>query len=207
MVPAVQVAKELGLDAKTDVPAKRAWPLDFAAVTDHSEYLGAVAQIDIPGSAFSKSALGQKLSSGGLRAFYAAAAAIVEGGANNESTPDLKAAALAADGWNVEMRAANAYYAPGVFTTFLAYEWTATPGNGIHMHRNVIFNSAAVPPPSRQSIPTSQKISGHFLLASASAASTCWRSRTTAISATAATLTGPCRTAKPSTLRTRSNVR
>ena len=147
MVPAVQVAKEQGLDAKTDVPAKRAWPLDFAAVTDHSEYLGAVAQIDIPGSAFSKSALGQKLSSGGLKAFYAAAAAIVEGGANNESTPDLKAAALAADGWNVEMRAANANYEPGVFTTFLAYEWTATPGNGIHMHRNVIFNSATAPAP------------------------------------------------------------
>ncbi|HVY90555.1 MAG TPA: DUF3604 domain-containing protein, partial [Hyphomonadaceae bacterium] len=65
----------------------------------------------------------------------------------NENTPDLKAAAVAADGWNVEMRAANANYQPGKFTTFLAYEWTATPGKGIHMHRNVIFNADNTPPP------------------------------------------------------------
>lgn len=147
MVPAVQVAREQGLDPRADVPARRAWPLDFAAVTDHSEYLGAVAQLDIPDSAFSRSPLGKLLSSGGPRAFFTAVAAIVEGGADNESTPDLKAAAVAADGWNVEMRAANANYQPGVFTTFVAYEWSAGPGNGAHMHRNVIFNADAAPPP------------------------------------------------------------
>ncbi len=132
--------------ATADVPAKRAWPLDFAAVTDHSEYLGAVAQIDIADSAFSKSKLGRQLESGGRRAFFTAAAAIVEG-ENNDATPDLQAAAVAADGWNVEMRAANANYTPGVFTTFVAYEWTATPGHGVHMHRNVIFNSDTAPTP------------------------------------------------------------
>src|SRR5262249_30579880 len=132
MVPAAQVAQEQGMDAKADVPAKRAWPLDFAAVTDHSEYLGAIAPIDIPHSPFSKSPLGQQLRSGGRRAFNQAAGAIIEGGAQNANTADLKAAAIAADGWNVEMRAANANYRPGVFTTFVAYEWTATPGNGIH---------------------------------------------------------------------------
>jgi len=147
MVPAAQAAAEQGMDGKADVPAKRAWPLDFAAVTDHSEYLGAVAQLDVPDSAFSKSALGQQLRTGGRRAFFAAAGAIIEGGANNASTPDLKAAAVAADGWNVEMRAANANNQPGKFTTFVAYEWTATPGNGVHMHRNVIFNAPSAPPP------------------------------------------------------------
>ncbi|MBI1360301.1 MAG: DUF3604 domain-containing protein [Alphaproteobacteria bacterium] len=146
MVPAVQVQREQGMNGQADVPAKRAWPLDFAAVTDHSEYLGAVAQLDVPGSAFSKSQLGRQLQAGGRRAFYTAAAAIVEG-ENNEATPDLKQAAAAADGWNVEMRAANANYAPGVFTTFVAYEWTATPGHGVHMHRNVIFNSDTAPTP------------------------------------------------------------
>jgi len=146
MVPAVQLAKEQGIAGTADVPARRAWPLDFTAVTDHSEYLGAVAQLDNPNSSFSKSAFGQELKAGGRAAFFRAAAAIVEG-ENSAVTPDLKAAAAAADGWNVEMKAANANYIPGKFTTFVAYEWTATPGDGIHMHRNVIFNADHAPPP------------------------------------------------------------
>src|SRR5690349_13215950 len=32
MVPGVQVEQEQGMDGKNDVPATRAWPLDFAAV-------------------------------------------------------------------------------------------------------------------------------------------------------------------------------
>lgn len=144
-VPAVQLQQEQGMSGG-DVQAKRAWPLDFAAVTDHSEYLGAVAQLDVADSAFSKSPLGQQLKTGGRGAFNTAAAAVIEGGADNANTPDLKAAAVAADGWNVEKRAANANNQPGKFTTFIAYEWTATPGKGIHMHRNVIFGSDDAPP-------------------------------------------------------------
>ncbi|HVY89687.1 MAG TPA: DUF3604 domain-containing protein, partial [Hyphomonadaceae bacterium] len=75
MVPGVQVQQEQGMDGKSDVPAKRAWPLDFAAVTDHSEYLGAVAQLDLPDSSFSKSRLGQQLKTGGRQAFNRAAGA------------------------------------------------------------------------------------------------------------------------------------
>src|SRR6185437_6857584 len=40
MVPASQVNAEQGLKEDHDVPAKRAWPLDFMAVTDHSEFMG-----------------------------------------------------------------------------------------------------------------------------------------------------------------------
>ncbi|HZZ68091.1 MAG TPA: DUF3604 domain-containing protein [Phenylobacterium sp.] len=146
MVPAAQVQKEQGLTPSgAYVAAKRAWPLDFTAVTDHSEYLGAMTQLDDPNSAFSKSDIGRELSAGGQRAFFRAAT-IVEG-AKTAATPDIKAAAEAADGWNVEMKAANANYEPGKFTTFVAYEWTASPGQGIHMHRNVIFDADHAPAP------------------------------------------------------------
>src|SRR6185437_3011564 len=36
-VPASQLGLEQGIDSGKDVQAKRAWPLDFMAVTDHSE--------------------------------------------------------------------------------------------------------------------------------------------------------------------------
>lgn len=146
MVPAAQVAKEQGLQPTgAYVPARRAWPLDFTAVTDHSEYLGAMTQLDDPNSAFSKSAVGKELSSGGQQAFFKAGAAVT--GASSEAAPEMKAAAEAANGWEVEMKAANANYQPGKFTTFVAYEWTSSPGRGIHMHRNVIFNSDRTPNP------------------------------------------------------------
>ena len=151
MVPAVQVAREGHTNPATDVPARRAWPLDFTAVTDHSEYLGAMTQLDDPNSAFSKSPLGKALAGHhGRGAFLAAADALLgEGGgaAIPTARDDAKAAATAADGWNVEMKAANDNYEPGKFTTFIAYEWTASPGHGIHMHRNVIFDADHAPAP------------------------------------------------------------
>ncbi|MEQ1782349.1 MAG: DUF3604 domain-containing protein [Hyphomonadaceae bacterium] len=147
MVPAYQLQREQGINGTADLPARRAWPLDFAAVTDHAEYLGAVAQIDIPGSDFSKSELGQELAAGGRPAFFKAAAAIVEGDGDPETTTDLKAAELKADAWEHAKQAANKHNKPGVFTTFIGYEWTATPGRGVHMHRNVLFNGDDAPKP------------------------------------------------------------
>ncbi len=145
MVPAAQALTEQGITASGPIPVKRGWPLDFAAVTDHSEYLGAVAQLEDPNSPFSKSKIGQLLRQGGRQAFFTAGEAVR--GVNNEYSGDLRAAAQAADGWNVEMRAANANYQPGKFTTLIGYEWTSTPGRGVHTHRNVIFAGDSAPTP------------------------------------------------------------
>ena len=43
-----------------------------------------------------------------------------------------------------DLRAAEAHYEPGVFTTFIAFEWTSAPNAG-NMHRNVIFRDNTVP--------------------------------------------------------------
>jgi hypothetical protein len=145
MVPGVQVEVEQGLPSTGDVPAKRPWPLDFAAVTDHSEYLGGLRQLDDPASAFSHTSTGAQLRAAGRRGFV-----IGEGwvyGGPSYDAQEMAAAASAGNGWNTEMAAANANYQPGKFTTFVAYEWTANPGFGIHMHRNVFFNSDHAPTP------------------------------------------------------------
>ena len=147
MVPAYQLQRQQGINLTQPTPARRAWPLDFAAVTDHSEYLGAVAQIDVPGSDFSKTKLAALLSTGDRQAFYRAGAAIRGINTDAETTAALQAAAQAADAWTIEKRAANAHNRPGVFTTFIAYEWTSSPGDGIHLHRNVIFEGDDAPTP------------------------------------------------------------
>lgn len=147
MVPAFQLQRQQGADLTQPVPARRAWPLDFAAVTDHSEYLGAVAQIDVPGSAFSKTKLATQLSTGDRQAFFRAGAAIRGVNTDAETTAALKAAAEAADAWAITKRTANAHNKPGVFTAFIGYEWTSSPGDGVHMHRNVIFEGDDAPVP------------------------------------------------------------
>jgi hypothetical protein len=146
MIPIAQVAKEQGVKSTADaIPARRAWPLDFTAVTDHSEYLGAVAQLDVPGSRFSQSAFGKQMAKGTRQQFFEGARVIE--GEKGPNADDMRAAAEDANGWAVEMKAANANYRPGKFTTFIGYEWTASPGQGIHMHRNVIFNADHAPAP------------------------------------------------------------
>ncbi|WP_293458004.1 DUF3604 domain-containing protein [Phenylobacterium sp.] len=145
MVSPAQLGAEQGMTTDEAVPAKRSWPLDFAAVTDHSEFLGAVAQLDDPNSGFSKSDFGKSLKAGGRGAFFRAAA-VMHGG-DSEAAGEMKAAAQAADGWAVETKAVRDNYQPGRFTTLLAYEWTSSPGHGIHMHRNVIFEKDHAPAP------------------------------------------------------------
>ena len=61
MVPTSQLQREEGVDTNDGVPAKRAWPLDFTAVTDHSEYLGAMHQLDNPESDFAKGEIGKEI--------------------------------------------------------------------------------------------------------------------------------------------------
>ncbi|MGA0605257.1 DUF3604 domain-containing protein [Phenylobacterium sp. VNQ135] len=144
MVPALQASKDLGTSVPGPAPAKRAWPLDFAAVTDHAEYLGAMTELDDPESQFSKSVTGQGLRKGGREVFAAVRATIV--GHPSPFVGDLKAAEKAADGWAKEIRAANANYRPGKFTTFVGYEWTSLPDERT-LHRNVIFNGDRAPAP------------------------------------------------------------
>jgi hypothetical protein len=102
-------------------------------------------QLDDPSSAFSNSDLGKKLRDLGRGAFLIGERMIASHDPVAAAT--LRAAADASNGWDVEMQAANANYRPGVFTTFVAYEWTASPGQGIHMHRNVFFNTDHAPAP------------------------------------------------------------
>ena len=140
LTPATQIEREQGRTVSKPVPARRAWALDFMAVTDHAEYLGGLTELDKAGSPFSASALGRSIASLGRKAF-----ALI-----NRSPAarlgDLRAAAAASDAWAVEVKAANAHYRPGVFTTFIAYEWSAMP-DGKHLHRNVIFEGDHAPPP------------------------------------------------------------
>jgi hypothetical protein len=142
MVPAAQVSKQQGVIGG-DVAARRAWPLDFMAVTDHSESVGTLLPLDDPTSAFANTEAGRKILANPPSAHSLLVAARYRGGTAPAELYDQK---LIRDAWDMTVKAANEYYEPGRFTTFIGYEWSATPG-GTNLHRNVIFNADRAPLP------------------------------------------------------------
>jgi hypothetical protein len=143
MVPATQVAREQGITGEKEVPARRAWPLDFMAVTDHSELVGTLLALDDPESDFSQSEAGKKILADPPLAqrWY-----IGERRGGPPVPPQMKDAARMRDAWERTVKAANDFNAPGKFTTFIAYEWSSLK-DGKNLHRNVIFNAERVPLP------------------------------------------------------------
>ncbi|HRH86041.1 MAG TPA: DUF3604 domain-containing protein [Rubrivivax sp.] len=117
-------------------------PLDWAGVTDHSEYVGVIKFANDPNSPVSKLAAAQPLRvdpnkpllEEGDRIF-AYVTKVLFGG------PPVKALAspqIAGTVWQETIAAAQAANEPGKFSAFCSYEWTSMPNN-MNMHRNVFF--------------------------------------------------------------------
>jgi Protein of unknown function (DUF3604) len=117
-------------------------PLDFMAVTDHSENIGVFNTLEDPDSEFSKSEFGQEVKREGLKVF----GKIVQWQTGGKPMPGVDTRKAAESAWQREIDAANRNYQPGKFTTFIAYEWTAMP-DGQNLHRNVIFRDDRAPNP------------------------------------------------------------
>ena len=119
-------------------------PLDFLAVTDHAEYLGVLQAIDTPGTEYSKVSFADQLFSsdraGVLAAFLPFADSLTDG----ERLPEFSSMAAERSAWRETVESAERYNEPGIFTTFVGYEFTSLP-EVRNLHRNVIFAGSDVP--------------------------------------------------------------
>lgn len=123
---------------------KRSEPLDFMAVTDHSEFMGVLNQLDDRASPLANSDLGKRFRKEPLRAFFELTQFWRH---KDKPAPELNAPDRMKSTWALEVAAANQAYEPGKFTTFVAYEWTSMPDAKFNLHRNVIFKGAPPPMP------------------------------------------------------------
>jgi hypothetical protein len=127
-------------------PTRLKRALDFAAVTDHAEYLGSMREFLNPQSELSKLPLATLFASSdpadAFKALMAIAADASEDG-KLEKMLDLPEVGSAA--WKQVIDAAERHNEPGRFSTLIGYEWTSTPDE-TNLHRNVIFRTSAVPP-------------------------------------------------------------
>ena len=132
-------------------PIQMSRPLDFAAVTDHSEYLGVPRYLDgIKPSEYGETydnQLRKALEAGslGYLKHYIFNVLKMAGEEKRDKTfgdPDL--APISQTTWDKIVESAQAHNDPGVFTTFIAYEWTSMP-NDENLHRNVIYKGDEFP--------------------------------------------------------------
>ena len=137
-------------------------PLDFAAVTDHAEMIGAPAVCTTPGNAGYESPVCQR-----FRAPWKALGSLEEGVALIVALlADLETPAVCGEdgdrcregmrtAWQEIQASAARFDAPCDFTTFVAFEYSANPEMS-KVHRNVIFRSQHVPalPISSREVPT-----------------------------------------------------
>jgi hypothetical protein len=125
-------------------------PLDFAAVTDHSEYLGETSLCSTPGSAAYDSETCQQYRGGSFTQLGVGSIPPNPVRADFCGNDGAPCKAAAAPVWKDIIDAAESAYdrsAACSFTTFIAYEYTLSP-LGSNMHRNVIFrNARALPAP------------------------------------------------------------
>jgi hypothetical protein len=126
-----------------DKTVRRAEPLDFMAVTDHSENIGVFRDLDDPNSEFSKSPLGEEVRKNGMAGFWKVVGLMTSG----KPLPGFDPKPLSRSAWQHEIDAANSQYEPGKFTTFIGYEWSSMPDGKYNLHRNVIFRGDKAPYP------------------------------------------------------------
>lgn len=129
---------------------KRNAPLDFLAVTDHSEYLGLIQGLTDPNGLYKGTPYYKQFTDTNKKAigdnFHELAGQLFA----NKPNPDFINPELQKTYWKKLIDAANKYNKPGKFTAFCAYEWTSAPlraggKGGQNLHRCVIFKGDKVP--------------------------------------------------------------
>lgn len=124
-------------------------PLDWLAVTDHSDGMGAMNEIIDGNIALMRDSQlrdwNERLNQGGETALMATME-VIESFAG---ISDIKMPAAALDPrfvqtvWDEYLETAEDFNDPGTFTSLIGYEWTSTEG-GNNLHRNVLYRDGII---------------------------------------------------------------
>jgi hypothetical protein len=123
-------------------PVKLGQPLDWVAITDHSDGMGAIAEI--------KAGTAEAMADPTIKRWHDMFAAgpieakkavmeLVAAQATKKLPPLITDKRFAKNFWEKTTAVAEKYNEPGRFTAFIGYEWTSNAGGGDNLHRNVIY--------------------------------------------------------------------
>ena len=132
------------MEAQSGKMIQKKTPYDFAAVTDHSEYLGMMPLLLDPDSPLRDTEIGKLMAEGTHESGEAAFQQIITSATVNVPIPYLVDPKVMKTAWQKQVDAANKHYEPGKFTTLIAYEWSSQP-NSKNLHHNVFFRDDVGP--------------------------------------------------------------
>ena len=142
---ALRFARGEEVTSSTGIKARLERPLDWLAITDHSEGLGATkALAEAPRLLLRDPTMlrWHDMLNGGPQQSLRATGEIIDARAHNTLPAammnDKQAAERTKTIWNAYLDTMERYNEPGKFTALLGFEWTLMDG-GKNLHRNVIF--------------------------------------------------------------------
>jgi hypothetical protein len=123
-------------------------PLDFCAVTDHSEFMGEAYSLMNPGAPGYDDPVAKSFRDAtdletALNLYGKYVLTPLASG-KDPHPPFFQGAEAIKSTWKKNFEATEKHYQPGKFTTIHAYEYTSAPGGG-NLHRNVLFRDTNVP--------------------------------------------------------------
>lgn len=139
----------LGEEVKSNsgIKAKLHRPYDWFMITDHSDGMGVINEIVNANPEMMADPTIKKwseaLNSGDPKQAAAAKSELITMQSEERLPKQVMDPKWMKTAWEKTVDAADKYYQPGEFTTFIAYEWTVNANGGNNLHRNVIFRDGA----------------------------------------------------------------
>ncbi|MFU8763966.1 MAG: DUF3604 domain-containing protein [Haliea sp.] len=141
---AYRFARGETVTATNGMQARINQPLDFLVVSDHAEYLGIMPLIRAGEPAILENDTARDwrriLAAGDMIGFGRMMLDIGASYASGEPLVTLPASVPSP--WEENNRIADEAYAPGIFSTFVGFEWSSMP-DGNNLHRVVVFRDGA----------------------------------------------------------------
>lgn len=126
----------------TGQPVKLGRPMDWIAVSDHSDGMGIISELrDGNPELMADPTLKRwsEMMKAGPEQAAKATFELVEAQSNKRLPGPIMDPKFAKTVWARNTAIMEKYNQPGRFTTFIAYEWTSNAGGGNNLHRNVIY--------------------------------------------------------------------
>jgi hypothetical protein len=144
---ALRFARGEQVETTYGVPIQLSRPLDWLAMTDHSDLIGvppalrkgepALVEADPTLAEWS-----DVMQNGTLDEIVPVAMAAIQAQGNGTLPEAAKGEAFYRDTWHAYTEIIERFNEPGRFTALIGYEWTPNPGPGNNLHRNVIYRGA-----------------------------------------------------------------
>jgi Protein of unknown function (DUF3604) len=141
-VEALRFARGEEVVSTSGQPVRLARPLDWVALTDHSDGMGTVSGIREGNAEMMRDPTLKRwhdmMAKGGDEGLKATME-LVAAQSNKRLPPAITDPKFAKSYWEQNTAIMEKYNEPGRFTAFIAYEWTSNAGGGNNLHRNVIY--------------------------------------------------------------------